>query len=359
MTASAFPADRRRRRAVLAALAASVPAALLAATIAGSVSVPPADVLHVLTGGAASDPRWQVVIETVRLPRAVTAALAGAALATAGVQMQALFRNVLADPYVLGVSSGASLGVALLMLASGGAGGAFAAGLASFVDLVGLGRLGMVLAAALGAAAVLAFILVLARWVRSAVTLLLIGVMVGYLTTALVSVLLATADPRWAQQYIAWGLGSFGATPWPDLAVLAPVVGAGLAIALLSAKHLNALLLGEDYARTMGIRVRRVRLGTMLAASLLAGSVTAFCGPIGFLGLAVPHLARSALGTSDHRVLLPAAVLLGAAVALGCGAVAEVRALPLNAVTALLGAPVVVAVLVRGSRAGGAGGALR
>lgn len=346
MTAQAF---RGRRRGVLVAFAAAVPVTMVLSTAVGSVAVPPADIVRTLVGGAPSDPRWEVLIETIRLPRGLTAALAGAALAAAGVQMQTLFRNALADPYVLGVSSGASLGVAMVVLVAGGGASVLSGELAA---VAGSGHLSVVLAAALGAAGVLAVVLGIARWVRSPVSLLLVGVMVGYLATALVSVLLRAADPQWAQRYIAWGMGSFGATAWPDLAVLAPVVGVGLVAALLTAKQLNALLLGEDYARSMGLSARRARFVTLFCAAALAGSVTAFCGPVAFLGLAVPHVARMALATSDHRMLMPAAILLGAAVALGCGAAAEALVLPLNAVTSLVGAPIVVTVLVRGRRLG-------
>lgn len=320
----------------------------LLALALGPVRVPLGDTVRVLVGAEPSDPRWQVVIETLRLPRALTATLVGAALGVAGLQMQTLFRNALADPYVLGVSSGASLGVALVVITSGGATAGFTAGVA------GLGRVGVVLAAAGGAAVVLALVLLLARWVRSSVTLLLIGVMVGSASTAVVSVLLVYAEPQRAQQFLLWGLGSFSGTTWSDLRLLAPIVAVGLAAALLTVRALNALLLGEGYARTMGIDVRRTRFITLVSASLLAGATTAFCGPIAFLGLAVPHLARMALGTSDHRVLMPAVVLTGAVVAVACGIVSQVpgsdAVLPLNAVTSLLGAPIVIAVLLRSRR---------
>lgn len=339
---------RGRVPLALAGLAVSLLVLELVALALGPVRVPLDDTVRVLVGAEPSDPRWQVVIQTLRLPRALTATLVGAALGVAGLQMQTLFRNALADPYVLGVSSGASLGVALVVITSGGATAGFTAGVA------GLGRVGVVLAAAGGAAVVLALVLLLARWVRSSVTLLLIGVMVGSASTAVVSVLLVYAEPQRAQQFLLWGLGSFSGTTWSDLRLLAPVVAAGLAVSLLTVRALNALLLGEGYARTMGIDVRQTRFVTLLSASLLAGSTTAFCGPIAFLGLAVPHLARMALGTSDHRVLMPGVVLTGAVVAVACGIVSQVpgsdAVLPLNAVTSLLGAPIVIAVLLRSRR---------
>jgi iron complex transport system permease protein len=284
----------------------------------------------------------------VRLPRAVTAVAVGAALAVAGVQMQTLFRNALADPFSLGVSSGASMGVAAVVVSTGGVAGSFTE------NLAGAGRVGVVVAAAFGAACVLALVLVLSRWVRSAVTLLVIGVMIGSAATAVVSVMLVYARPEHAQQFVMWGLGSFSATTWPDLQVMLPVVGAGLAAALLITKRLNALMLGEGYARTMGLNVRRSRDLALLGTSLLAGAATAFCGPVAFLGLAVPHLTRIALGTSDHRVLVPAAMFAGACLALACALLSQPpgtdAVLPLNAITSLFGAPVVITILVRSRR---------
>lgn len=330
-----------RAAAVLIALAGGVVLLALLGLALGPVRVPLADTVRVLVGAAPSDPRWQVIVADLRVPRALTAIAAGAGLGVAGLQMQTLFRNTLADPYVLGVSSGASLGVAVVVMATGTG---FTAG----------GRAGVVVAAALGAALVLGVVLLLARRVRSATTLLLIGVMVGAAGSAIVSVLLVYAQPQRVQQYLLWGLGSFAGTGWADLRLLVPLVVAGLAACALTVRPLNALLLGEGYARTMGIDVRRVRVITVASGSLLAGATTAFCGPIAFLGLAVPHLSRLALGTSDHRMVLPGAVLMGAAVALGCGIVSQVpgsdAVLPVNAVTALIGAPIVVAVLLRSRR---------
>ncbi|WIM87809.1 iron ABC transporter permease [Candidatus Mycobacterium wuenschmannii] len=343
MTAAASPISLRLNRTaiVVGTLTAAVVVLTMLGLALGPVRVPLLDTARALVGAQASDPRWQVIVHSVRLPRVLTAIAAGAGLGVAGLQMQTLFRNTLADPYVLGVSSGAGLGVAAVVIATGSG---FTAGLAG-------GRAAMAVAAAVGAAAVLALILVLAHWVRSAATLLLIGVMVSAAATAVVSVLLVYADPLRVQQYLLWGLGSFAGTTWWDLKLLLPVVAAGIAVAALAVRALNALLLGENYARTLGIDVRQARLITVASASLLTGATTAFCGPIAFLGLAVPHLARLALGTSDHRAVLPTTALMGAAVALACGIVSQVpgsdAVLPVNAVTALVGAPIVVLVLVR------------
>ncbi|MFE7129652.1 iron chelate uptake ABC transporter family permease subunit [Streptomyces sp. NPDC057638] len=340
----------RRRRALVLAGFALASAVLFVLTIAlGPQRVPLDDVLRILLGQPAQDPRWTVIVEELRLPRALTAAAAGAALAVAGVQMQTLFRNPLADPYSLGVSSGASMGVAAVVAGSGGAAGSFAGGLA------GLGRIGLVLASAAGAGAVLALVLVLSLRTRSAATLLLIGVMIGSMATSLVSVALVFARPEHAQQFLLWGLGTFDATTWPDLVVMLPVLAVGLALALLTTKRLNALLLGEDYARTMGLNARSSRHLSLLGTTILAGGATAFCGPVAFIGLAVAHLTRIALGTSDHRVMVPTALFAGAATALACTMLSHLpgveTALPLNAITSLFGAPVVVALLVRSRRA--------
>ncbi|WP_246042382.1 FecCD family ABC transporter permease [Streptomyces globosus] len=347
-TPPAGPRPVRRRLAVVLALAAGTAVLFVLAIATGSHPVPVAEVVRVLFGGTPEDPRWTVIVEQVRLPRALTACAVGAALAVAGVQMQTLFRNALADPFSLGVSSGASMGVAAVVVGTGGVAGSFTG------DLAGLGRVGVVIAASLGAAAVLALVLLLSRWVRSAVTLLVVGVMIGSAATAVVGVMLVYARPERAQQFVMWGLGSFGATTWPDLHVMLPVIGAGLLTALLTAKRLNALLLGEDYARTMGLNVRRSRDLALFGTALLAGAATAFCGPVAFLGLAVPHLTRVALGTSDHRALVPASMLAGAFLALACALLSQPpgtdAVLPLNAVTSLFGAPVVIAFLIRSRR---------
>lgn len=338
---------KARTTLVLAGLAAAVVVLALLGLALGPVRVPLADTVRVLFGAEPSDPRWQVIVTNMRLPRVLTALAAGAALGVAGLQLQTLFRNTLADPYILGVSSGASLGVALVVLAGGAAG----------FSTAGASRAGEVTAAALGAAAMLTLVLVLSRWTRSAATLLLIGVMIGAASTALVSLALVYSDPQRVQQYLLWGLGSFAGTGWADLRLLLPLVAVGLVTAAMTIRPLNALLLGESYATTMGINVHRARIVTVASASLLAGVTTAFCGPIAFLGLVVPHVARIAVSTSDHRVVLPTVVLLGAVAALACGIVSQVPGsnlvIPVNAVTALVGAPVVITVLLRARRGSG------
>ena len=311
----------------------------------GSVSIPLDSVLAILWDGAGEKPSWTHIIHSIRLPRALTAVLAGAALSASGLQMQTLFRNPLADPFILGISAGASLGVALVVLGTGVTGGGLLAGLGF------LGQAGVVAAAVAGAALVLVLVLLVGRRLQHAMTLLILGLMFGYLTGAVVSVLLYFSIPEQVQAYVLWTFGSFGAVTWGQLAILGPVVLAGLGIAGLLVKPLNALLLGETYARSMGLGARRARLWIIASAALLAGAVTACCGPIGFLGVAVPHLCRALFNTSDHRVLLPACLLSGGMLAVAADLVARLpgtqATLPLNAVTALIGAPVVTWIILR------------
>ncbi len=336
------------RRFVLLGLLLALAGVFLLSLTLGSVEIPLRDIAKILIGEEPARQTWTTIVLKFRLPKAITATLAGAALAVAGLQMQTLFRNPLADPFVLGINSGASLGVALVVLSVG------VAGVSATSMLAGLGLLGnfgLTLAASLGAGLVLGLMLLVARRVPSTTTLLIMGLMVGYATAALVSLLLYFSIAERIQAYINWTFGSFGGVTWSQLHALAPAVLLALAVALALAKPLNALLLGETYAQTMGLNVRRARLAIILSAAVLAGAVTAFCGPIGFLGIAVPHLARNLFRSSDHRLLLPACALLGALLALVADIIAQLpgtqTVLPLNAVTALIGAPVVAWVILR------------
>jgi iron complex transport system permease protein len=329
----------------LGLLTVAVAGAFMLALALGSVSIPLDDIARVLGGGEASKASWTSIILKFRLPKAITATIAGAALGLSGLLMQTYFRNPLAGPYVLGISSGASLGVGIVVLGAGGVGGAMLAGLGLSGDLLLAG------AAALGAAGSMLIVLIVARRVDNSFSLLLLGVMFGYVTSALVSVLMYTSLPERIQAYTTWTFGSFGGVTWSQMPVLAAgcVVGAVLAIAM--SKPLNMLLLGEAYAETMGLNVRRTRLAIVAATALLAGTVTAFCGPVAFIGIAVPHVCRAVLGSSDHRALIPATMLGGALVGLIAALIAEIpgadMTLPLNAVTALIGAPVVIWVILR------------
>jgi iron complex transport system permease protein len=333
------------RRAALLVLVALLVGAFLLGIATGSVNIPLGDVIKVLTGAEPAKATWATIIQDFRLPKALAAVLSGAALAVSGLQMQTLFRNPLAGPYVLGVSSGASLGVAVVILALGTTGSVMLAG----VGL--LGDFGMAVAACLGSALVMGIVLLAARRVESSVTLLILGLMFGYAVSSVVSLLLHFSLAERVQAYVNWTFGSFGGVTWNQMGIFAPVVLAGLALAYLLAKPLNALLLGDAYAASLGLNVRRARVWIVMSTALLAGVVTAFCGPIGFLGIAVPHLSRGLLNTSDHRVLIPAAGLMGAAIALIVDLIAHVPGsqivLPLNAVMALIGAPVVIWVILR------------
>ncbi len=289
---------------------------------------------------------WQTIVLLIRLPKAITALLAGGALALCGLTMQTLFRNPLADPFVLGISSGASLGVALVVLAVGASSGA-----ALLAGLGITGQLAIVVAAGAGAAGVLLLVLLYAQRVPSVMTLLVLGLFFGYAVSAVVSILLEWSAADRVQSYIAWTFGSFQSVTWQQMPVFALAVALGVAVSQLTGKQLNALLLGEGYARSMGMPVRAVRSLLLANTALLAGAVTAFCGPIAFVGVAIPHLARSLLSTSNHRTLLPAVALLGATTTLLADVVSQLpgseNVLPLNAVTALIGVPVVVWVILR------------
>jgi iron complex transport system permease protein len=312
----------------------------------GSVTIPAKSVISILAGGHDGGESWRSIILLFRLPRAIAAMLAGAALGVAGLMMQTLFRNPLAEPYILGVSSGASLGVALVVLVTEGLGWNL------LLERAGImGSTALVVAATLGSVAVLSVVLSFARKVESNTTLLIVGLMFGYIASALVSIMMQFSVEHQMQRYVTWTFGSFGSVTWQQMSVFAPALGVGMLVAWILAKPLNAFLLGDGYARSMGVNVRRVRFWIIAGAALLAGAVTAYCGPIAFLGIAIPHLCRLLLKTSDHRALLPAVILMGAALALFADRVSQVPgtqiALPLSAVTSLIGAPVVVAVILR------------
>jgi iron complex transport system permease protein len=350
---SAEPEPEGARRlpawAGLLALAALLVAALGLSLAYGSVRIPWGEAFGVLLGRSASDPIWQDILWQLRLPRCLTAACAGAGLAVSGLLMQTLFRNPLAGPYSLGISSGATLGVALAVLAGAGAG---TSGLPGMSALSRLGpQFGLAGSAVAGAAATLALVLAVARRIRSHTTLLILGLMFGQVAGGLVAVLQASSDSERLRAFTFWGFGSYAGVTWEQLPALACATGLGILMAAACAKPLNALLLGWAYARSLGVHAGRLRFALLAATSLLAGAVTAYCGPVGFLGLAVPHLCRGLFRTADHRVLLPACVLLGAALSLGADLASRLpgggRSLPLNAITALLGAPVVIAILMR------------
>lgn len=315
----------------------------------GSVLIPPRAVFLVLIGRPVESPTWGPIISQLRLPRSITAVLVGGSLGIAGLQMQTLFRNGLADPFILGVSSGAGLGVAFVILSAGiTATGGLLIGTTINRNLL------VVVAASAGAMVVLAVMVTVSSWFKNAATVLIIGVAVGAFSRAIVSVLIYFSTPDSVQAYSVWTFGSFQGVTRDQIPLFAGLVGIGVTLSVLGTKNLNAMLLGDAYAASLGVSVLRLRLLTMISTALIAGVVTSFCGPIGFLGLAVPHVARGILRTSDHRILVPASALIGSIVASICGAIAQLpgqnATLPINAATALFGAPVVVWVLIRSSR---------
>ena len=323
----------------------------LAHLLLGSVRIPILESLGILVGQTPSRQVWGTIILDFRLPRALTAVAAGAGLATGGLLMQTLFRNPLAGPFVLGVNAGASLGVALVVLA-GTTLGQSIVGASGLLSATGLRGDALIAVAAVGGAAVVMMVVVLVSIrIGNALTLLVLGVLFSYAVNASVSVLMHFSIPEEVQSYINWTFGSFGGVTWEQLPILGGTIAVGLGLAVFLVKPLNALLLGEAYAESMGVRVRLVRVGIVATTALMAGIVTAFCGPIAFVGVAVPHLARAVLRDADHRVLLPATAILGSLVAVSADLLAALPGLritlPLNAVTSLIGAPVVIAVVLR------------
>lgn len=344
--AQGFTLGHHGRRWLGVGLASLLLGLFLLSLALGSVNIPLEDILRVLLGGSASKESWTNIILKIRLPQAITAVLAGSALSVSGLLLQTFFRNPLADPYTFGISAGASLGVALVVLSVGSFSGVILASLGLFGDLA------LVLAASLGAGLAVGLVLMIARRISSPTVLLIMGLMAGYATSALVSLLMYFSAPERVQAYVSWGMGNFGGVTWSQLVWLVPVVLIGLVAALSLSKALNALLLGETYARSMGVNVVRARYAIIATTGLLTGAVTAFCGPIGFLGIIVPHLARWLLRSSEHRALLWVVMSLGASLALGAALIAELPGshliLPLNAVTALMGAPIVISIVLRG-----------
>ena len=327
-----------RRTAIHFTVLSLLTAALFTADLLiGSVAVALRDIWAALTGGSC-DPAVRDIILKIRLLKAVTALFAGAALAASGLQMQTLFRNPLAGPYVLGISSGAGLGVALFLL------GAPLLGVSAHSFVQSLSIAG---AAWLGAALVLLIVMAVSRRIKDIMVILILGMMFGSGVSSMVEILQYLSSEAALKSFVIWTMGSLGDVTGGNLALMLPVITAGLVLSVAVIKPLNLLLLGENYARTMGLNVQRTRTLLFLSTVLLAGTVTAFCGPVGFIGLAVPHLARMLFASADHRVLMPASMLSGAALLLVCDLISKSLALPINTVTALMGIPVVIVVVVR------------
>ncbi|WP_375242512.1 FecCD family ABC transporter permease [Lacinutrix sp.] len=309
----------------------------------GSISIPFKTILHSFFAHAEDYTRQEYIIQNYRLPKAITTILVGSGLGISGLLMQTLFRNPLAGPFVLGITSGASLGVALLIMGSSVFGGFFATLLVS--------KWSLVIAASLGSFLVLLTVLIVSSKVRDTMAILIIGLMFGSITAAVVSVLSYFSSAEELQQYIFWGFGSLGDLQWKELKIFAIIYTIGILFSIASIKALNTLLLGENYAKSLGLNLKQSRLIIIIATSLLAGTITAFAGPIAFIGLAIPHITRQIFNTSNHRLLLPAVFLFGAIVMLICDSIAQLPntdyTLPINAITSLIGAPVVVWLLVR------------
>ena len=303
----------------------------------GSVHIPLRDILGAIVG-ADIDPATRLIVLDIRLVKAIVAILAGMALSVSGLQMQTLFRNPLAGPYVLGINSGASLGVALFIL------GMPILGIATNSTLSSIGTAG---AAWLGSALILAFVASVSTRIKDIMVILILGMMISSGVSAVVQILQYLSNEEALKSFVIWTMGSLGDVTANQLHLMLPAVLLGLVVSVAVIKPLNLLLLGEQYARTMGLNVRRSRYLIFLSTTLLAGTVTAFCGPIGFVGLAIPHIARMLFSNADHRILLPASALCGAVVLLTCDIISKWLTLPINTITALLGIPIVIWVVIR------------
>ena len=314
--------------------------------IMGSVKIPFEEVLHVMTGGEASKPSWQFIIMESRFPQALTAILCGGALAVSGLLLQTAFKNPLAGPSIFGINSGAGLGVALVMLLFGGSLSVGSISVSGFVAIL--------IAAFIGAMAVMALIFFFSNLVRNNVMLLIIGIMIGYISNSAISLLNFFATDEGVKSYMVWGMGSFGGVSLAHMPIFASITLLGLAGSIILIKPLNALMLGDQYAENLGINIVRTRNWLLIATGILTAITTAFCGPIAFIGLAVPHIARLIFVTDNHRILMPGTILAGSLIALLCNLICflpgENGVIPLNAVTPLIGAPVIIYVIYKGRK---------
>ena len=335
----------RRTLSLILVLLVAIVVMVIVNLFIGSVKIPVADICRILLGDSSESEIWQNIIWKSRLPQVLTAIMAGAGLAVSGLQMQTVFRNPLAGPSVLGISNGSALGVAFVVLLSGKLGG---------VALSRLGYLGdaaMSVAAIVGALAVMLLIVWVAQRVAGNVTLLIIGVMIGYLANAIIGVLKFLAPDEDVKSFVVWGLGSFSRVSGDEMVLFVILMCVLIPLSFLLVKPMNMMLLGDRYASNLGLDIRRARMLIIVSSGVLVAIVTAYCGPIMFIGMAVPHLARAIFRSSDHRVLMPATALCGALLALVCNFIARMPgfegALPVNSATALVGAPVIAAVLFR------------
>ena len=328
-------------------LAASLPILFLINLAFGSVRIPLDQVANILTGGSSGKASWDFIILQSRLPQAITAIFCGASLAVSGLMLQTYFRNPLAGPSVLGISNGASLGVAIVMLALGGTLGA-AGEMGTGLKLTG--SVLVIIAAFAGAVIVTMLYLVVTRFIKSNLIILILGIMVGYMTSSVVTLLNFFATVENVHSFVSWGMGSFSNVTTAQLPLLCGTSLVGIIIALALTKSFNMLLLGENYAANLGANLSRIRSMVLISTGILTAVTTAFCGPVSFIGLAVPHIARLLINSEDHRVLLPATLMSGAAIAMLCNIISvlpQQMIIPLNAVTPLFGAPVIIYIILK------------
>lgn len=333
----------KRPLIVFALISTSILVFFILNLVLGTISIPVGSVWNILFGIKEESIIWENIIWKSRFPQTITALVAGAGLSISGLQMQTLFRNPLAGPSELGISSGASLGVAFIILLSGSVGGT------ALIKMGLFGEIAISIAAVAGALAIMIIIITISRFVRGNVILLIIGVMIGYIATAIIGVLKFFSNDEDVRAYVIWGLGSFSKVSGNQVYTFVGIMIVLIPLSFLLIKTLNLMLLGDGYARNLGLNVKRARLYVIVCSCIIAAIVTAYCGPIVFLGLAVPHLCRTIFVSSDHRILMPAVTLTGASLALFCNLVARMPgfegALPINSVTALIGAPIVISVL--------------
>ncbi len=312
----------------------------------GSVSIPIYAIWDALQGKSA-EKSWDYILVEFRLPKAITSCFVGAGVAVTGLQMQTLFRNPLADTSILGIGHGASLGVAGFVLLPNILPGLIVTSLYN-------NYLGLIIASITGAFVVLIIVSLIASWMRDIISLLIIGVMLGFITGSFVSVLQYFSDPEAIQSFLVWTFGSLSGTTWKQLHFMMPIVGLGLTASLFLPKNMNALLLGENYARSIGINVNLTRIALVSLTGLITGTLTAFVGPIAFIGIAVPHIARLIFRTDNHKILIPATILLGVLIMLACDIVSQLpgsgTTLPINSVTSIMGAPIVIFIIMRNRR---------
>lgn len=333
----------KRPLIVFALISTSILVFFILNLVLGTISIPVGSVWNILFGTKEESIIWENIIWKSRFPQTITALVAGAGLSISGLQMQTLFRNPLAGPSELGISSGASLGVAFIILLSGSVGGT------ALIKMGLFGEIAISIAAVAGALAIMIIIITISRFVRGNVILLIIGVMIGYISTAIIGVLKFFSNDEDVRAYVIWGLGSFSKVSGNQVYTFVGIMVVLIPLSFLLIKTLNLMLLGDGYARNLGLNVKQARLYVIVCSCIITAIVTAYCGPIVFLGLAVPHLCRTIFVSSDHRILMPAVTLTGASLALFCNLVARMPgfegALPINSVTALIGAPIVISVL--------------